>query len=69
MLYFIDQTIYMETIKLGAISGTIGAIASIIPGTFTRRIFKIAQLNFLDYASVLIVGHKVNTMLSPREYF
>jgi ABC-type xylose transport system permease subunit len=50
----------MDTTKLGAISGTIGAVASIIPGLLTRNLFKIAKLNFLDYASVLTLGHKVN---------
>ena len=52
----------MDTTKLGAISGTIGAFASIIPGLLTRRLLKIAKLNFIDYAAVLVVGHKANTL-------
>lgn len=50
----------MDTTKLGAISGAIGAAASIIPGLLTKQVLKIAQLNFLDYAAVLVVGNKVN---------
>ncbi len=50
----------MDTTKLEAISGALGAAASIIPGLLTKRVLKIAQLNFLDYAAVLVVGHKVN---------
>ncbi len=50
----------MDTTKLGAISGAIGAAASIIPGLLTKQVFKIASVNFLDYAAVLVVGHKVN---------
>ena len=42
--------------------GAIGAAASIIPGLLAKRVLKIAQLNFLDYAAVLVVGHKVNNI-------
>ena len=48
----------MDTTKLGAVSGTIGAIASIIPGLLEKNILKLAKLTFLDYASVLTVGHQ-----------
>ena len=48
----------MDTTKLGAVSGTVGAIASIIPGLLEKNILKLAKLTFLDYASVLTVGHQ-----------
>lgn len=50
---FFNYINVMDTTKLGAISGAIRAVASIIPGVLTKRVFKIAKLNFLDYAAVL----------------
>jgi hypothetical protein len=52
----------MDTTKVGAFAGTVGALVSIIPGFLTRRVFRIANLNFLDYSAVLVVGHSVNTI-------
>jgi len=52
----------MDTTKLGAILGTIGAAAGIIPGVLARRVFMIARVIFLDYAAVLTLGHKVNNI-------
>jgi hypothetical protein len=54
----IGHTIIMDTTKLGAFSGVIGALASIIPGFLEKNVFRIAKLNFLDYAAALILGHE-----------
>jgi hypothetical protein len=49
----------MDTTKAGAISGAVGAVASVPLGLFEKYILKIVKVSFLDYASVLTVGQGV----------
>ena len=49
----------MDSAKIGAISGIIGAITSVPLGLFEKYILKIVKVSFLDYAAILTVGHEV----------
>jgi hypothetical protein len=49
----------MDRTKIGAISGIIGALSSVIPGFLEKRVFHLTKVNFLDYAGVLVIGKEI----------